>query len=331
MSNAPVYEIDPQKFWRDPYPDLKSMRENAPIAYVPQLDATLLTKRDDIFVCEKNIECFSSDQPEGLMTVLMGQNLMRKDGSPHMEERKVIFPTVSPKTVKMVWAQQFEKLTEEVLDRVYPLGEADIVKDVAMPISAEALKAITGLTNMSWQEMDRVSQGMIDGCANYAGDRQVEERCHDCTASIDRHIDERIPELRKNPDSSLLSVQLSAGLAAEKYRANIKLAISGGQNEPRDVIGGLVWTMLTHRDQMALISEGKNEWIDAFEEYVRWISPIGMSPRRMAQEHTFNEVTFDPEDRVFLMFGSANRDEEKFDHPDRFDMRQDNSAAIAFG
>ncbi|MEM8652473.1 MAG: cytochrome P450, partial [Pseudomonadota bacterium] len=42
-------------------------------------------------------------------------------------------------------------------------------------------------------------------------------------------------------------------------------------------------------------------------------------------------VTFDPEDRVFLMFGSANRDEEKFDHPDRFDMRQDNSAAIAFG
>ncbi len=331
MSNAPVYEIDPQKFWRDPYPDLKSMRENAPIAYVPQLDATLLTKRDDIFVCEKHIECFSSDQPEGLMTVLMGQNLMRKDGSPHMEERKVIFPTVSPKTVKMVWAQQFEKLTEEVLDRVYPLGEVDIVKDVAMPISAEALKAITGLTNMSWQEMDRVSQGMIDGCANYAGDRQVEERCHDCTASIDRHIDERIPELLENPDSSLLSVQLAANLAPEKYRANIKLAISGGQNEPRDVIGGLVWTMLTHRDQMALISEGANEWIDAFEEYVRWISPIGMSPRRMAQEHTFNEVTFDPEDRVFLMFGSANRDEEKFEHPDRFDMRQDNSAAIAFG
>lgn len=49
MSNAPVYEIDLKSFWRDPYPDLKAMRETTPIAYVPQLGATLLTKRDDIF------------------------------------------------------------------------------------------------------------------------------------------------------------------------------------------------------------------------------------------------------------------------------------------
>ena len=65
MSNAPVYEIDLKSFWRDPYPDLKAMRESTPIAYVPQLGATLLTKRDDIFVNEKKTEYFSSDQPQG--------------------------------------------------------------------------------------------------------------------------------------------------------------------------------------------------------------------------------------------------------------------------
>jgi hypothetical protein len=37
------------------------------------------------------------------------------------------------------------------------------------PFQAEALKSVTGLTNMDWREMDRVSQGMIDGCANYTG------------------------------------------------------------------------------------------------------------------------------------------------------------------
>ena len=78
MSNAPVYEIDLQSFWRDPYPDLKAMRETTPIAYVPQLGATLLTKRDDILVNEKKAEYFSSDQPQGLMTVLMGQNEPRR-------------------------------------------------------------------------------------------------------------------------------------------------------------------------------------------------------------------------------------------------------------
>ena len=131
----------------------------------PQLGATLLTKRDDIFVNEKKTEYFSSDQPQGLMTVLMGQNLMRKDGQEHMAERRAIFPAVSPKTVKTVWIKQFHACVTEVLERCKPLGKADIVKDIAMPIAAEALKSITGLSNMDWREMDRVSQGMIDGCA----------------------------------------------------------------------------------------------------------------------------------------------------------------------
>lgn len=331
MSNAPTYEIDLKAFWRDPYPDLKAMRETAPIAYVPQLGATLLTKRDDIFINEKLIEYFSSDQPEGLMTVLMGQNLMRKDGAAHMAERKVIFPAVSPKAVKTVWNAKFEELTKEVLQRVKPSGRADMVRDIAMPISGEALKAITGLTNMTWQEMDRVSQGMIDGCANYAGDPDVEASCHNCTASIDRHIDEMVPLLTETPDMSLLSVQLQAGLSPEQYRANVKLAISGGQNEPRDVIAGLVWTMLTHPDQYDLIKSGQFTWLNAFEEYSRWMSPVGMSPRRMTQTYAVNDVTFDPDDRVFLMFGSGNRDADIFEKPDEFDMNQDCSASIAFG
>lgn len=331
MSNAPTYEIDPKAFWKDPYPDLKRMRAEAPIAYVPQLGATLLTRRDDIFENEKKIEIFSSDQPQGLMTVLMGQNLMRKDGAAHMAERKAIFPSVSPKTVKSVWKAQFEEKTAEALDELRPQGKADMVKDIAKRVSGEALKAITGLTNMSWQEMDRVSQGMIDGCANYAGDPEVEARCHDCTGSIDRHIDGMMPLLRETPDSSMLSVQMRAGLPEAAVRANIKLTISGGQNEPRDVIAGLVWTMLTHPEQLALVRDGKATWLQAFEEYARWISPIGMSPRRVAQRYEAKGVTFESEDRVFLMFGSGNRDESVFEDPERFDITRDTSQSIAFG
>lgn len=331
MSSAPVYEVDPAAFWTDPYPDLKRMRAEAPIAYVPQLRATLLTRRDDIFANEKRIEIFSSDQPQGLMTVLMGQNLMSKDGAAHMAERKAIFPSVSPKTVKAIWKSQFETETAKALDDLAPTGAADMAQDIAKRVSGEALKAITGLTNMSWQEMDRVSQGMIDGCANYAGDPEVAARCHDCTASIDRHIDARMPALRTHPDSSLLSVQMEAGLPEEAIRANVKLAISGGQNEPRDVIAGLVWTLLTHPDQLDMIRRGAATWLQAFEEYARWMSPIGMSPRRIVREAEVKGVTFEPEDRVFLMFGSGNRDETVFEDPDRFDLTRDTSKSIAFG
>ncbi|MGX9352080.1 cytochrome P450 [Shimia sp. W99] len=331
MSNAPVFEIDPQDFWQDPYPMLKQMRAEAPIAYVPQLGSTLITRRDAIFENEKKIEVFSSDQPDGLMTVLMGQNMMRKDGADHAAERKAIFPTVSPKTVRDVWKAQFEAATRDVLERVKPQGATDLVAEIARPISGEALKAMTGLTNMTWQEMDRVSQGMIDGCANYAGDPEVEAQCHDCTASIDAHIDARMLDLKTTPDHSLLSVMLEAGLPMEAIRANVKLAISGGQNEPRDAIAGAVWALLTHPDQLALVRDGVATWQQVFEEYARWISPIGMSPRRVAQPYETQGVRFEPEDRVFLMFGSGNRDEAVFARPDVFDITQDCGPAISFG
>lgn len=331
MSTAPIFEIDPKAFWEDPYPDLKAMRAKSPAVYVPQLGATLMTRRDDIFENEKKIEIFSSDQPEGLMTVLMGQNLMRKDGEPHMVERKAIFPTISPRTVKTIWKREFEAATRGVIDDIHDQGGADMVRDVARRISGEALKIVTGLTQITWQEMDRVSQGMIDGCANYISDPEVEARCHDCTASIDRYIDEMIPVLEENSDTSLLSVHLQGGLSEEQFRANIKLAISGGQNEVRDVIAGVTWALLTHPDQMQLVLDGEKTWLDAFEEYSRWISPVGMSPRRVAKHYEMQGITFEPNDRVFLMFGSGNRDENTFAKPEKFDIQQDYSSSIAFG
>ena len=331
MSDAPVFDIDPRAFWQDPYPALKHMRHAAPLVYVPQLGATLLTRRDDIFENEKKIDIFSSDQPDGLMTRLMGQNMMRKDGDAHMAERRAIFPAVSPRTVRDVWKAQFQRFTADLLDEWRPRGQANMVTDIAMRISGEALKCITGLTQITWQEMDRVSQGMMDGIANYAGDPEVEARCNACTAAIDAYITARMAELKATPDTSLLSVQMQAGLPDAQIRANVKLAISGGQNEPRDVIGGAVWALLTHPDQLAMIRDGRATWMQAFEEYTRWMSPIGMSPRRIAQRHALHGVTLEPGDKVFLMFGSGNRDESVFAHPDTFDVTQDCGPAIAFG
>lgn len=331
MSDAPVFQIDPADFWQDPYPTLKRMRAAAPVCFVPQLGATLLTRRDDIFENEKKIEVFSSDQPQGLMTRLMGQNMMRKDGEAHRVERAGIFPAVSPRTVRDVWKAQFQAATAQMLEDLAPLGAACMVRDIAMRVSGEALKAITGLTQINWAEMDRVSQGMIDGCANYAGDPAIEARCNGCTAAIDRYIDERMPDLRARPDHSLLSVQMQAGFSEAQIRANVKLAISGGQNEPRDVIAGLAWALLTHPDQRALIEAGQVGWLAAFEEYCRWIAPVGMSPRRVTQRYKLRGVTLEPEDRVFLMFGSGNRDEAVFARPEVFDLTQDASAAISFG
>ena len=97
MENKPIHNIDISNFKRNPYPDLKEMRALNPICFVPQVKATMICDRDSIYECEKNIDVFSSVQPKGLMTVLMGQNMMRKDGEDHLKERKTIFKSISPK------------------------------------------------------------------------------------------------------------------------------------------------------------------------------------------------------------------------------------------
>jgi cytochrome P450 len=256
---------------------------------------------------------------------------MRKDGEAHMSERAAMFPSVSPRTVRDVWRGQFQAHAERILAQFAPRGAADLCKAFALPLSAECLKDITGLTNMRFEDMDAWSQAMIDGIANYAGNKEVEARCHAATAGIDAAIDDMIPVVSKHANHSILSVLLAAGQPIESVRANVKLAISGGQNEPRDAIAGAIWALLTHPDQLALVRANKAKWIDVFEEYARWIAPIGMSPRRVAKPWSYRGVDFEPEDRVFFMFGSANRDEACFDDPDRFDITRDTQKSIAFG
>jgi len=326
-----TYNIDPKQFWRDPYPDLAKIQAQAPAVTVPQLGATLITRRDDIFEQEKRIEVFSSKQPDGLMTVLMGENLMRKDGDDHISERKILFPALSPRAIKETWKAKFEETTSQILDDLAPSGHCDLVKDFAMPVCGEALKVITGLTDMPAHEMDRVSQHMLDGCANYIGDKDVQTRCNAATAYIDEHIDHMVPKLQDAPDSSVLSVQLAAGLPMTSARANVKLVISGGQNEPRDAIAGAAWALLAHPDEQAKIETGAASYLDAFEEYARLVSPIGMSPRQVAKQEHVLDHTFEIGERVFLMFGAANRDPRIFDNADVFDISRNNRKSVTFG
>ena len=163
------------------------------------------------------------------MNTLMGHNMMRKDGDAHMSERAAMFPAVSPRTVRDTWSRQFQAHADRILERACAGRPRRLSKALALPLSAECLKDITGLTNMRYQDMDAWSQAMIDGIANYSGNKEVEARCHAATAGIDAAIDDMIPLVTKHPNTSILSVLLAAGRPIESVRANIKLAISGGQ------------------------------------------------------------------------------------------------------
>ena len=261
----------------------------------------------------------------------MGENMMRKDGDAHQIERKALFPALSPRTVRDVLAPQFNDIVQGHIDRIKPLGACDLVHDYAMPVAADALRVMTGLTNMAAAEMDAASQAMLDTAANYQGDPEIDAKGFGYAAHVLELIKERLPALRAAPDLSIISVLDQAGLSLDQIAGNVRVIIGGGQNEPRDAIAGTIWALLSHPDQHALITDGQSTYEDAFAESVRLIAPIGMSPRRVARNDTACCVGFEAEELIFFMFGSACRDEAHFDEPDRFDITPDTRRAIPFG
>ncbi len=329
MSSTPIVHVDLPSFWANPYPALREMRKNTPICFVPELNRTLITRRDDIVKAEPDIASFSSLQLDGLMTRLMGENLMRKDGASHGLERKAIFPTLSPKTVRNVWTAQFHAVADAILKDIKPLKNGDLFTLFATHLSGEALRIITGISGLSWQEMDQTSQAMIDGISNYAGDPLIETACNIATKKIDTAIQAASAREADAPD--LLKIMQAAGLPKPSIYANIRLAISGGQNEPRDVIAGIIWALLTHPAQLEMVLSGQIGWQQVFEEYIRWMAPIGMSPRRVAKGTTLSGIDLKAGDDVFFMFNSANHDEDYFQNPEQFDITRDASKHIAFG
>jgi len=338
MTAAPRFDIDMEAFWHDPYPTLARMRDEAPVAFVPQLDGIVLTRRDDIDQWEKRIDVFSSEQPGGLMTRLMGRNMMRRDGDEHQRQRRQMQPAVSPRTVSRHWQAAFRDAAAAILRDLAPRGGAELCRDYAMLLSGEALRLITGLVNVSAQEMDAHSQAMIDGIANYAADEAIEARCLESVTMLDAAIDETLAGFARHapdPDSaqgvSVIAVLQRAGAPEDEIRANVKLVISGGQNEPRDAIAGTIWALLTHPAQLARLLAGSLPWDRAFDEYVRWMAPIGMSPRRIARPARIAGIDIEAGGRAFFMFGAANRDPLHFEAPDRFDISRDTRKHIAFG
>ena len=129
----------------------------------------------------------------------------------------------------------------------------------------------------------------------------------------------------------MLRAFIGAGTLSEaEVRANVKLFISGGLNEPRDVIATTLHAVLADPEQEALAREDPQNLAKATEESLRWTSPIGMYPRVVHEETELGGVRLRPGTRIGVLIASANRDERHWEDPDRFDLRRATVRHLAF-
>lgn len=319
---------------RDPFPILERLRREAPVAYVPAAGRWFVTTYADVHATHEDVSTFSADEAGSLMKRSMGHSMLRKDDPEHAVQRASYGGTLKPRAIKETWNAVFDRTFEDVFARFVDLGPgADLVADFAAPYAAENLRVIFGFENASAADMLRWSQTLIDGTGNYADDPDVWEAARRSYEEVDIALDETIERVRREPDASLVShiVQhADPAVTLEDTRANLKMSIGGGVNEPRDALTNAVFALLSDPAQRDL-AVGGARWKDAFEECVRWIAPIGMYPRQMRKDARLGGVDLPAGSKLGICVLSANRDETVWEAPERFDLDRPKVPHQAFG
>ncbi|PRA10866.1 cytochrome P450 [Arthrobacter sp. MYb211] len=316
----------------DPFPIYQKLRAQAPIHWVPAVNRYMVTSYAAAHEIEQNEADFTANERESLMKRSMGHSMLRKDNPEHQIDRDSYGKTLRPATIKNHWNEIFAANNDKYLNELQAKGPgADFVWDYAAPYTAENLRLICGFHNASQQDMQRWSQSMIDGTGNYADDPAIWAKSAESSAEVDAAIAEMLPYLAKNPDHSLLSGLASMPIPLEAIRANLKMTIGGGLNEPRDVLATTVWALLNHPDQRHAVQNDDALYSKAFEESVRWVAPIGMYPRETTRDLVLEGIALPQGARLGVVLGAANRDPQVFDDPESFNIFRPKKAHLAFG
>lgn len=333
VREAPVADwVTIPALYDDPYPIYRKLREEAPVHWVPAINRYLVVGYDACHEIDHDTENFTADEEGSLMKQAMGHSMLRKDDPDHAYDRAGYGNVLKPKAIRTIWTEIFERNTRHFLDRYRSLGPgADLHKEFAAPLAAENLRAIMGFENATQEDMQRWSQALIDGTGNYADDPEVWARSRAAYDEVDEAIDEMLPRLQESPNHSLLSQVIAYEMPMHSVRANLKMTIGGGLNEPRDAIGTLVYGLLSDPEQAEAVRNNPGLWLTAFDESVRWVAPIGMYSRQANNEVNLQGIRLPAGARLGICVGAANRDPAHFEDPETFNIFREKQPHLGFG
>ena len=318
---------------RDPFPIYRRLRAEAPVCRVAATGRTFLTKATDTKYVKDNPTLFSSDDPNTPMKrAFWAHTLMRKDGDAHLRERMAMAPAYAARVIRDTWVPRYQQIAEDYVSRL-PRGEVvDFFNLVSGAYAARGLAVLLGMEEASDEDMMEWSQALIEGAGNFGWRDAPFERADRANTAIHALLDSLQDRHRQNPDDSAFSVMLNAEdpIPEQQIYANIKIAIGGGINEPRDAINTTLFGLLTNPDQLAEVKKN-GDWDKAFEEGIRWVAPISVSSRLVTEDVEIRGCHIPKGDTVMTIQASANRDEDVVENGEVFDVYRAKAPHQSFG
>src|SRR3954469_8351774 len=335
--------------WPDgpPYALFKELRNECPVHWTPKITEFpgedgfwSVTTADDVHAVSRDWETYSSATgftalTDAILPLALGQAMFIGMDPPKHDRLKALFQRgFTPKRIAE-HEPEIREITRGVLDRLEGRDRCDLVTDVAQPVVARVIGSFMGTApedDAIWARLMNQTLGAGDPDMNPEGVQTVMERD---VPEIFRRCSELIAARREDPTNDLMSVLVHADIDGEKLEEHeivmgFFLLVAAGNDSTKATFCSGMRALLEDPEQRRLVLDDPSLIPGAVEESLRMFPAFAHFRRTATRDVELNGAQIRQGDKVVMWYVSSNRDETRYEDPDRFDVTR-NPEHQAFG
>jgi cytochrome P450 len=335
----------------NPYEFYAAMREQSPVYHLPGTNVYIVSRYEDVLYASQHPEIFSSkrvwmasDDPEVAAIRDKGfpdsNSLTATDPPEHTRLRALSTKVLSPRRFASM-EPGVRALVNCLIDAFISQGEADLQSQYATPLPLIVTMDLLGLDHADAKDLKRWSDDYSEAIASNSRPMQ-RHRVLECAQSLtdmQLYFSRKIEERTASPGDDLISDLIKANLALPEPVEHIilvdllRIFLIGGNETTALAIGTMMYRLLEKPELFARLRADPSLIPPAIEESLRFESPTQWSGRNTTADTEIAGFKIPAGSRVYLNWGSANRDDAKFPRqPEAFDLdRPPPSGQLAFG
>jgi cholest-4-en-3-one 26-monooxygenase len=352
LSLETIDVISPEYYEKNGYPHAEwaYLRKHKPVFHVehPRTDPFwAITKAADIMEISKQPRLWLNGPRLGVFVLAPGEqalppealplkHLLNMDPPEHGEYRRILSSYFTPRSVRAL-EPEVSRITTEVLNDAMDRNECDFVTDISSKVPVAVIAEMLGVPRQDWPTLFRWTNEIIGG-----GDPEFQrgetptETFAQARMEVFQYFTNMVEERRKHPTNDVTSILANAKINGaplpplELLSYLLVLVVAGNETTRNATTGGLL-AMIENPDQFRRLKADPGIIKSAVEEIARWTSPVIQFARTAAQDTEVRGQKIRKGESVCLFYPSANRDEDVFNEPFKFDIGRNPNPHLAFG
>jgi len=275
------------------------------------------------------------DLPRGFAA---GVLLNMMDDPRHRRIRRLVTPAVSPRALARLEAE-LRARTATIVDAALARGACDFLVDVAAELPLQATAILLGIPQADRHDILAWANATLDYDDRDLGEQSAKTRA--AAAAMFAYGARLIEEKRRRPADDVLSAVVHGRVAGDdgapapltdlELQMFFNLLIAAGSETTRNSLAIGLLALVEHAGAWRALARERALLPTAVEEILRWASSTTYNRRTATRDVALRGQRIAAGDKVTLWWTSANRDEDVFAEPFRFDVRRDPNPHVAFG